>query len=96
MDGIASGVYADYMTQTLCKYCLRLMKWDGSGSQTIEYEYSPERLGVLILISQDCFFEFLSCCLIAVLWCVYIVSVCLLSITYATDEDGCIAVETFG
>ena len=26
---------------------------------------------------------------------VYIVSVCLLSITYATDEDGCIAVETF-
>ena len=29
-------------------------------------------------------------------WCVYIVSVCLLSITYATDEDSCIAVETFG
>ena len=28
--------------------------------------------------------------------CVYIVSVCLLSITYATDEDGRIAVETFG
>ena len=32
-----------------------------------------------------------------VFYCAYIiVSVYLLSITYATDEDGCIAVKTFG
>ena len=42
---------------------------------------------------QDCFLSFLSCCSITVFWCVYIVSMCLLSITYATDEDSCIAVE---
>ena len=27
---------------------------------------------------------------LTVFWCVYIMSVCLLSITYTTDEDGCI------
>ena len=31
-----------------------------------------------------------------VFWRVYIVSVYLLSIAYATDEDNCIAVEMFG
>ena len=40
------------------------------------------------------FFELLpnNCFLV----CVYIVSVCLFSITYATDEDGRIAVKKFG
>ena len=42
------------------------------------------------------FFEFFELLPNNCFWCVYIVSVCLLSITYATDEDSCIAVETFG